>query len=193
MSSTPFGEHLKREREMRGVSLEEISAATRINTRFLEALEKAHWSDSARRRLQPRIHPLRGALSGPRRGRPDRRVFARRPKRRADAAHPAAEMPRDWKPLLMPLVVVLVAARSSSAAWFGLQDLSRPPRRARLRQALGRQLDCAPSGHEPPLSRPDAPAPALRRNPLAPNCARKSAPETPARSRSWLSAPAAPR
>jgi len=39
MSSTPFGEHLKREREMRGVSLEEISSATRIAPRFLIALE----------------------------------------------------------------------------------------------------------------------------------------------------------
>jgi len=43
MSSTPFGEHLKREREMRGVSLEEVSAATRIGTRFLEALENEEW------------------------------------------------------------------------------------------------------------------------------------------------------
>jgi cytoskeletal protein RodZ len=43
MSSTPFGEHLKREREMRGVSLEEISAATRIGTRFLEAIENDQW------------------------------------------------------------------------------------------------------------------------------------------------------
>jgi cytoskeletal protein RodZ len=43
MSSTPFGEHLRREREMRGVSLEEISAATRISTRFLEALEREEW------------------------------------------------------------------------------------------------------------------------------------------------------
>jgi cytoskeletal protein RodZ len=43
MSSTPFGEHLKREREMRGVSLEEISAATRISTRFLEAIEGEQW------------------------------------------------------------------------------------------------------------------------------------------------------
>jgi cytoskeleton protein RodZ len=43
MSLTPFGEHLKREREMRGVSLEEISAATRISTRFLEALENGQW------------------------------------------------------------------------------------------------------------------------------------------------------
>lgn len=43
MPATPFGEHLKREREMRGVSLEEISAATRISTRFLEAIESDQW------------------------------------------------------------------------------------------------------------------------------------------------------
>lgn len=45
MSSTPFGDLLKRERELRGVSLEEISAATRINTRYLEALESETWSN----------------------------------------------------------------------------------------------------------------------------------------------------
>jgi transcriptional regulator with XRE-family HTH domain len=45
MPSTPFGEHLKREREMRGVSLAEVSAATRINTRFLEAIEKEKWEE----------------------------------------------------------------------------------------------------------------------------------------------------
>ncbi len=38
-----FGENLKREREMRGVSLEEISAATRIATRFLRAIESEQW------------------------------------------------------------------------------------------------------------------------------------------------------
>jgi cytoskeleton protein RodZ len=43
MSSTHFGEHLKREREMRGVSLEEISLATRIAPRFLAALESEQW------------------------------------------------------------------------------------------------------------------------------------------------------
>jgi len=43
MSTAPFGDQLKREREMRGVSLEEISAATRISTRFLEALENDQW------------------------------------------------------------------------------------------------------------------------------------------------------
>ena len=43
MAKSNFGEHLKREREMRGVSLDEISSATRISTRFLEALEREQW------------------------------------------------------------------------------------------------------------------------------------------------------
>ena len=34
-----FGERLRREREMRGISLEEIAAATKIGTRNLKALE----------------------------------------------------------------------------------------------------------------------------------------------------------
>ena len=43
MTKGTFGEHLKREREMRGVSLDEITAATRIATRFLQAIEEEHW------------------------------------------------------------------------------------------------------------------------------------------------------
>ena len=43
MAGAGFGEHLKREREMRGVSLEEIASATRIGIRFLEALENESW------------------------------------------------------------------------------------------------------------------------------------------------------
>jgi cytoskeleton protein RodZ len=43
MSTGTFGESLKRERELRGVTLEEISAATRIATRFLKAIENEQW------------------------------------------------------------------------------------------------------------------------------------------------------
>ena len=43
MSKSGFGERLKRERELRGVSRDEICAATRIGTRFLEALENEQW------------------------------------------------------------------------------------------------------------------------------------------------------
>jgi len=43
MTKGTFGESLKREREMRGVTLEEIAAATRIATRFLRAIENEEW------------------------------------------------------------------------------------------------------------------------------------------------------
>src|SRR5262249_50311617 len=35
-----FGEELRREREIRGISLKEIADATKISKRFLEAIEK---------------------------------------------------------------------------------------------------------------------------------------------------------
>ncbi len=43
MARGTFGERLKRERELREVSLEEITSATRIGPRFLEALENEEW------------------------------------------------------------------------------------------------------------------------------------------------------
>ena len=43
MARGNFGERLKRERELREVTREEITAATRIGPRFLEALENEDW------------------------------------------------------------------------------------------------------------------------------------------------------
>jgi cytoskeleton protein RodZ len=43
MAKGSFGERLKREREMREVSLDELTKATRISQRFLEALENEDW------------------------------------------------------------------------------------------------------------------------------------------------------
>jgi cytoskeleton protein RodZ len=43
MATRSFGERLKREREMREVSLKEVTSATRIGPRFLEALENEEW------------------------------------------------------------------------------------------------------------------------------------------------------
>jgi cytoskeletal protein RodZ len=43
MARGNFGELLKREREMREVSMEELTKATRISTRFLLALENEEW------------------------------------------------------------------------------------------------------------------------------------------------------
>lgn len=43
MARGNFGERLKRERELREVTREEITSATRIGPRFLEALENEDW------------------------------------------------------------------------------------------------------------------------------------------------------
>jgi cytoskeleton protein RodZ len=43
LAKDSFGETLKREREMRGVTLQEISTATRIAIRFLQAIETEQW------------------------------------------------------------------------------------------------------------------------------------------------------
>jgi cytoskeletal protein RodZ len=43
MAKSSFGETLKRERELRGLTLDEVAAATRISTRFLHALENEQW------------------------------------------------------------------------------------------------------------------------------------------------------
>jgi cytoskeleton protein RodZ len=43
MARGTFGERLKRERELREVTLEEITSATRIGPRFLDALENENW------------------------------------------------------------------------------------------------------------------------------------------------------
>ncbi|HUL15823.1 MAG TPA: RodZ domain-containing protein [Terriglobales bacterium] len=43
MARGTFGERLKRERELREVTLEEVSKATRISQRFLQALENEDW------------------------------------------------------------------------------------------------------------------------------------------------------
>jgi cytoskeletal protein RodZ len=45
MARGNFGERLKRERELREVTLEEITSATRIGPRFLEALENEDWEE----------------------------------------------------------------------------------------------------------------------------------------------------
>lgn len=43
MARGNFGERLKREREMREVSVDELTKATRISVRFIEALENENW------------------------------------------------------------------------------------------------------------------------------------------------------
>jgi transcriptional regulator with XRE-family HTH domain len=110
MSSTPFGEHLRREREMRGVSLDEISAATRISTRFLEAIEKDQWDQL------PGGVFNRGFIRSIARflGLDEDSLVAEYALGTTSAAsahvssHRPTEMPRNWRPAAAAVVIVLL-------------------------------------------------------------------------------------
>ena len=116
MSSTPFGQHLKREREMRGVSLEEVSAATRISTRFLEAIENEHWDllpggvfnrgfiRSVARFLGLDEDSMVAEYSLETRGRVEAGVVP----------DPPMELPRDWKPAIVAAFALILILGSGA-------------------------------------------------------------------------------
>jgi transcriptional regulator with XRE-family HTH domain len=124
MSSTPFGEHLKREREMRGVSIAEVAAATRISTRFLEAIESEHWDSlpggvfnrgfirSIARYLGLDEDSMVAEYSLETRGRVDTGVVP----------DPPMAMPRNWKPAIgaaIALAVILAGVTFAYARYGG--------------------------------------------------------------------------
>jgi len=118
MSSSPFGEHLKRERELRGVSLDEIAAATRIKTSFLEALENGRWDELPggafnRGFVRATAHFLGldedGMVA----------EYAQETGGESQAklmAQPSGAMPRDYRPAIMAIAALLVVI--VGAAWF---------------------------------------------------------------------------
>jgi cytoskeleton protein RodZ len=134
MSSTPFGEHLKREREMRGVSLEEVSAATRISTRFLEAIEAEKWD------LLPGGVFNRGFIRSVARflGLDEDSMvaeYALETRGRVDVGvvpDPPMEMPRNWKPVLVAAIAVslMLASAAFVYARYGGQISARLHRKA---------------------------------------------------------------
>jgi cytoskeletal protein RodZ len=118
MSSTPFGERLKRERELRGVTLDEVSAATKINTRYLEALETAHWAQL------PGGAFNRGFIRSVSRflGLDEDDMIAEYSLETKGATRPLPArvpiaMPRNWKPLYAALALVALAL---ACVFFGI-------------------------------------------------------------------------
>ncbi len=121
MSSTPFGEHLRREREMRGVSLDEIAAATRISTRFLEAIEKDQWDQlpggvfnrgfirSIARFLGLDEDSLVAEYSLGNSNGAQAHVTA--------TAASATHMPRNWRPAVTALAVLVVVLAGAAFGW----------------------------------------------------------------------------
>jgi cytoskeleton protein RodZ len=144
MPSKPFGEHLKREREMRGVTLEEISAATRIAPRFLAALESEQWEllpggvfnrgfiRSVARYLGLDEDSLVAEYALETRGRPEPGVVA----------DPPEEADRNWARVV---VVVLLALLLVAGGWAAVHFLG-PKIAARLHKHSGEPVNSAPDG-----------------------------------------------
>jgi cytoskeleton protein RodZ len=142
MPSKPFGEHLKREREMRGVTLEEISAATRIAPRFLAALESEQWE------LLPGGVFNRGFIRSVARylGLDEDSLvaeYALETKGRAEpgvVADPPEEPDRNWARVFVVVVLVLVVL---TGGWAAIHFLG-PKIAARLHKHSGEPANAAP-------------------------------------------------
>jgi cytoskeleton protein RodZ len=142
MPSKPFGEHLKREREMRGVTLEEIAAATRIAPRFLVALESEQWEllpggvfnrgfiRSVARYLGLDEDTLVAEYALETRGRADPGVVA----------DPPEEPDRDWARIF---VVVVLALLVLAGGWAAIHFLG-PKVAARLHKHSGEPVNSVP-------------------------------------------------
>lgn len=104
---------------MRGVSLDEISAATRISTRFLEAIEKDQWD-----RLPGGVFN-RGFIRSIARflGLDEDSLVAEYALGAASdaqavvAKEPPVEMPRNWRPATIAVVIVALIVGSGIAAY----------------------------------------------------------------------------
>jgi cytoskeleton protein RodZ len=156
MPSKPFGEHLKREREMRGVTLEEISAATRIAPRFLAALESEQWEllpggvfnrgfiRSVARYLGLDEDSLVAEYALETRGRPDPGVVA----------DPPEEPDRNWARVF---VLVMLALLVMASGWAAIHFLG-PKIAARLHKHSDEPVNSAPeSGEAPSFAATSAP------------------------------------
>jgi cytoskeletal protein RodZ len=131
---------------MRGVSLEEISAATRISTRFLEALESGQWDQlpggafnrgfirSTARYLGLNEDSMVAEYALEKEGQSDAR---------SSAPSATSAMPRDWRPLVGAIVTLVLLI---GCAWYGYH-LYRAAR-----------LDRKPAVTSGPVARPE-PAP----------------------------------
>jgi Helix-turn-helix domain len=118
MAKGTFGERLKRERELREVSLEEVAKGTRIAERFLQALENERWD-----RLPAGVFG-RGFVRSIARylGLSEENLLAEYDLARGESANPPAPRPEERipsPPKWMPAAVALAVAALVAALVFG--------------------------------------------------------------------------
>lgn len=140
---------------MRGVTLEEIAAATRISTRFLEALENEHWEElpggvfnrgfirSVARFLGLDEDALVAEYALETRNQP--------PPRMIELETPSA-MPRSWRPLIAAVVLLVLIV---VGAWFGYTRLKTRLHRGSIPPASIAPVSMAPAAASP-ISTPPA-------------------------------------
>jgi len=120
-STSPFGEHLKRERELRGVSIEEVSAATRISTKFLEAIERGRWDQLPGGAFNRGFIRSASKFLGLDE---DSMVAEYALETNANGSSHAVdrqdkELPRDWRPFaVFGAIVLVVLAALVAAGWY---------------------------------------------------------------------------
>jgi cytoskeleton protein RodZ len=164
-----FGENLRREREMRGVTLEEIAAATKISVRFLEAIEAEEFSKLpggifTRSFLRTYAKYL---------GLDEERVFAEfqliaGPVQEADLAHAPFRRPSSAPQGSRPPWLALFVAAVLLAGGYGLFRYSR-----RATDAVSNVSRAAPVIPSPPAA---VPTPAPEAAPALPSTAPSTAP-----------------
>lgn len=158
---------------MRGVSLDEISAATRISTRFLEALENERWGELPGGAFNRGfIRSVARFLGIDEEGLVAEYAFERKT---ADDARTAVaqsqEIPRNWQPAVALVVVLMLVATGSVFAYrhYGARIASRFHRGTSVSAAnvsaapvvpnQGNPVGVSPAAADPPsaLAQPDAP------------------------------------
>jgi cytoskeleton protein RodZ len=173
MEPGSFGEHLKRERELRGVTLDEISMATRIATRFLQAIENEQWE-----RLPGGVFN-RGFVRAVARylGLDEEDILAEYGQAAGERSNipvwtgspPAVPPEQPWLAWILACIVVLAMA---GGGWFSVKRIVRW--RAARRAAPTAPLVAAPS---PP---PSTPPQGDSTEPAAPPTALPTTPSAPA-------------
>lgn len=177
-----FGEHLRREREMRGISLEEIVATTKIGRRLLVALEEEQFEllpggifNKSYVRAYARCvgidedaavaEYLQAAQEAP----PDTRVIAQQ----HASIHSNRPAQRSGFPV-MPVLILLVVVAGGIGGWKLYQD--------RLKEHSKREASASPAEGAPTAS-PSVPAPPAGQPAKVEASASQSSAPSPAASR----------
>lgn len=146
MAKGTFGERLKRERELREVTLEEVSSATRISARFLQALEDEDW-----KKLPGGVFG-RGFVRTIARylGLSEEGLLAEYDLARGENAVPSQSKPEDripsppkWIPVVALLVVLLLLAGAVAGGVYGWRKW-KARRLNKQTQTNSQQLSSAP-------------------------------------------------